>query len=168
MLQLRDMNNLRRPQSLLLALALLASASVGACAQGQQTAGQPAAGQQANARPQQSSNPLDTILQGPRFTTTPLESPDWMKRSRTGREQTFIPTGPPDGQPQRPVLTPDQVRAREAELDGIRRRHDQIAGRNGYRGKVGSATAPPIKREKPKPMPCMLTCDTGLGTTTRK
>lgn len=161
MLQLRDMNNHRRPQSILLALALLAGASVGAYAQ--QAAGQPAP-----AHPQKSTSFFDTLMEGPRLTTTPLEAPDWMKARRTGREENFVPVGPPPDQPKRTVRTPEQIQAKEAELDSIRRRHDQIASRKGFRGQIGTASAPPIKKEKPKKMPCVLTCDTGLGTPTRK
>ncbi|MBN9081639.1 MAG: hypothetical protein J0I16_09070 [Rhizobiales bacterium] len=161
MLQLRDMNNHRRPQSILLALLLLAAASVGAHAQ-------QATGQQAPARQQKNNSFFDTLMEGPRLTTTPLEAPEWMQRRRTGREQEFVPVGPPPNQPQRTVLTEDQIKAKEAELDAVARRHDQIAGRKGYKGKIGTASAPPIKRVKPKPMPCVLTCETGLGTPTRK
>ena len=160
-LQLRDMNNHRRPHSILLALLLLAAASVGAYAQ-QST------GQQAPARQQKNNSFFDTLMEGPRLTTTPLEAPEWMQRRRTGREQEFVPIGRPPNQPQRTVLTEDQIKAKEAELDAVARRHDQIAGRKGYKGKIGTASAPPIKRVKPKPMPCVLTCETGLGTPTRK
>ena len=138
----------------LCALALLAAA--------------PVAAQQEGARAQQSENPFATILRGPRFTTTPMEPQDWVKRSRPAENQAYIPVGRAADQPQRRVMTPDEVRAKEAELDAVRARHDRLAHRKSFKGKIGSATAPPLPKKEVKKPTCVLTCDTGLGTTTRK
>jgi len=128
----------------------------------------PVAAQQEGGRAQQSENPFATILRGPRFTTTPMEPQDWVKRSRPADNQAYIPVGRPPDQPRRRVMTPDEVRAKEAELDAVRARHDRLAHRKSFKGQIGSATAPPLLKKEVKKPTCVLTCDTGLGTTTRK
>jgi hypothetical protein len=128
----------------------------------------PVAAQQSGGRAQQSENPFETILRGPRFTTTPMEPQDWIKRSRPTDTQAYIPVGRAADQPQRKVMTPDEVRAKEAELDAVRAKHDRLAHRKSLAGQIGSATAPPLPKKEVKKPTCVLTCDTGLGTTTRK
>jgi hypothetical protein len=128
----------------------------------------PVAAQQETGRAQNSDNPFATILRGPRFTTTPMEPQDWVKQSRPADNQAYIPVGRAADQPQRKVMTPDEVRAKEAELDGVRAKHDRLAHRKPLTGQIGSATAPPLPKKEAKKPNCVLTCDTGLGTTTRK
>ncbi|MDF2115438.1 hypothetical protein PY365_07655 [Roseiarcaceae bacterium H3SJ34-1] len=128
----------------------------------------PVAAQQAGGSAQQSDNPFATILRGPRFTTTPMEPQDWVKRSRPADNQAYIPVGRNADQPQRRVMTPDEVRAKEAELDAVRAKHDRLAHRKPLNVRIGSATAPPLPKKESKKPTCVLTCDTGLGTTTRK
>jgi hypothetical protein len=128
----------------------------------------PVAAQQAAGSAKQSDNPFATILRGPRFTTTPIEPQDWVKQSRPTDNQAYIPVGRNTDQPGRRVMTPDEVRAKEAELDGVRAKHDRLAHRKPLTGQIGSATAPPLPKKVVKKPNCVLTCDTGLGTTTRK
>jgi hypothetical protein len=128
----------------------------------------PVAAQQSDNRAQNSENPFATILRGPRFTTTPMEPQDWVKRSRPADNEAYVPVGRPSDRSQRPVMTPDQVRAKEAELDAVRAQHDRLAHRKGFKGRIGSPTAPPLARKEVKKPNCVLTCDTGLGTTTRR
>jgi len=128
----------------------------------------PVAAQQSGGSAHNSDNPFAAILRGPRFTTTPMEPQDWVKRSRPADNEAYVPVGRPGDRSQRPVMTPDQVRAKEAELDAVRARHDRLAHRKGFKGQIGSATAPPLPKKEVKKPNCVLTCDTGLGTTTRK
>ena len=129
----------------------------------------PVAAQQSNGRgAQQSENPLTTILRGPRFTTTLIEPKEWVKRSRPEGEQAYIPVGRNADISRRRIMTPDEVRAKEAELNAVQAKHDRLGHRKPMRGAIGSAAAPPIRKKEAKKETCILTCDTGLGTTRRR
>lgn len=97
-----------------------------------------------------------------------MEPQDWVKRSRPADNQAYVPAGRPSDRPQRRVMTPDEVRAKEAELDAVRAKHDRLAHRKPFKGQIGTASAPPLLKKEVKKPTCVLTCDTGLGTTTRK
>lgn len=105
---------------------------------------------------------VETIMQGPRLTTTPPEAADWVRASRpdpnAAREAARAPG------PGRPVLTDEQIRAREAQLDQARARHDRIAGRKPPTGKFGSAAGKPetAGAEAYKPG-CVMTCSTPIS-----
>lgn len=104
---------------------------------------------------------VETIMEGPRLTTTPPEAADWVRQTR--RDPNAARPAPPTG-PSRPLLTPDEIRAREAALDNARARHDKIAGRKPPTGKLGSAAGKPEPAEPEKPKPgCVLTCATPIG-----
>jgi hypothetical protein len=108
-------------------------------------------------RTQQSKGFLDTIMEGPRLTTTPPEAADWVRASRPAPDAPRPAARPPG--PGRPLLTADEIRAREAQLDRLRARHDRIAGRKAPTGKFGSAAGKPQAEEKEKYKPgCALTC----------
>jgi hypothetical protein len=105
---------------------------------------------------------VETIMQGPRFTTTPPEAANWVRASRPAANAAAAPPRRPG--PGRAVLTPDQIRAQEAQLDSLRARHDRIAGRRGPSGKLGSAAGKPEPSDAEKHKPgCVLTCSTAIS-----
>ena len=120
--------------AVLAALAAVAAAPLSARAQSAAPAPQ---GEGAKPRP----GLLDTILQGPNLRTTAPEPKDWVKASRPAeaREPRRVQ---PDAEPRRAMLTPEQIRAREAELDNLRARHDRLGERQPARGPFASAAPP--------------------------
>ncbi|MDP2358002.1 MAG: hypothetical protein Q8M31_18325 [Beijerinckiaceae bacterium] len=105
---------------------------------------------------------LETIMEGPRLTTTPPEAADWVRASRaTQKPQPRAVRAPTR---ERAVLTGDQIRANEAQLDALRTRHDRIAGRKSPAGKPGSAAGKPetpaVEQYKPG---CALNCSTPIS-----
>lgn len=105
---------------------------------------------------------IETIMEGPRLTTTPPEAADWVRATRRDPNAPRPIARPPG--PGRPLLKPDQIRAHEAQLDRLRARHDRIAGRKPPTGKFGSAAgkpeAPPVEKYKPG---CVLTCSNPIA-----
>jgi len=109
---------------------------------------------------------IDTLMQGPRLTTTPPEAADWVRASRA--PEGTRPGAQPQPQPQRPLLSPDEIRKREAALDAARARHDRIAGRRPPQGPFGSAARDPeAKKDDGKPA-CVLTCPNPIGVPRRR
>lgn len=110
---------------------------------------------------------IDTIREGPRLTTTPPEAADWVRASRPA--QNAQPTVRRAPAQQRAVLTGDQIRANEAQLDALRTRHDRIAGRKSPTGKTGSAAGKPEAPESESYKPgCALNCSTAISVPTTR
>jgi hypothetical protein len=130
---------------LIVAQALAGAALAQTAAPAGQEAGRPRAGL------------METILQGPKLRTTVPEPQGWVKASRPAeaREPRRVQ---PDAEPRRPVLTPDQIRAREAELDNVRRRHDRLAQRKPAAGPFASAAPAPAAGPAGQPVGCALAC----------
>lgn len=102
---------------------------------------------------------IETITAGPRLTTTPPEAADWVRASRATQAAPRGSRGP-----ERAVLTADQIRANEAQMDALRARHDRAAGRKPLPGKPGSAAGKPEAAEAEKYEPgCALTCATSIS-----
>ncbi len=126
-----------------------------------QTAPKPADAARPAAPKREPKGFVETIMEGPRLTTTPPEAADWVRQTR--RDPNAARPAGPTG-PSRPLLTPDEIRAREAALDSARARHDKIAGRKPPTGKLGSAAGKPEPAEPEKAKPgCVLTCATPIG-----
>lgn len=105
---------------------------------------------------------IETIMDGPRLTTTPPEAADWVRASRS--TQNAQPRAARAPAQERAVLTGDQIRANEAQLDSARTRHDRIAGRKSPAGKPGSAAGKPESPEAEKYKPgCALNCSTPIS-----
>jgi hypothetical protein len=119
---------------------------------------------QAKARDQQkreSKGFIDTIMQGPRLSTTPPEAADWVRASRPAPGAQRAVAAP---QPGRAVLTPDEIRAKEAQLEALRNRHDRLAGRKPPQGKFGSAAGKPPEQQAERYQPnCVMTCSPSIG-----
>jgi hypothetical protein len=105
---------------------------------------------------------METLMEGPRITTTPPPAADWVRAARPDPNAPR-PTARTAG-PGRPVLTDAQIRANEAQLENLRARHDRVAGRKPPTGKFGSAAgkpqAPEVEKHKPG---CALTCSTPIS-----
>lgn len=105
---------------------------------------------------------VETIMAGPRLTTTTPEAADWVRASRPA--QNAQPAAARAPAQQRAVLTGDQIRANESKLDALRTRHDRIAGRRSPTGKPGSAAGKPEAPEVEKYKPgCALNCSTPIS-----
>ncbi len=105
---------------------------------------------------------VETLMEGPRITTTPPPAADWVRAARPDPNVTRPAARP--AAPGRPVLTDAQIRANEAQLENLRARHDKVAGRKPPTGKFGSAAgkpqAPEVEKHKPG---CALTCSTPIS-----
>ena len=115
----------------------------------------PPAGQEA-AKPR--AGLLDTLLEGPKLRTTAPEPQDWVKAARPAVQAPEPRRVQPAAEPARAILTPDQIRAREAELDNVRRRHDRLAQRKPATGPFASAAPPPAAAPPKPPAACVLAC----------
>lgn len=78
--------------------------------------------------------------------SSPIEAPDFVRNSRPA-EMDFVPVHSQRPEPAGKALTPAQIRAQEAQLDALRRDHDQLAGRKAVAGTYKPLAAEP----KPKP-----------------
>lgn len=121
--------------------------------------------------PEKSGDPLTTIFRGPRFSTTTVEPPDWVKATRQKEYTDFVPTHGNRPEPSRPVMTPDRVKKMEAELDALRARHDAIGGRRPVKTAQGSVAGDGRARKgkkKKTARPCVLTCASAIGQIPRR
>lgn len=135
------MQDSRKSRLAAVAAAVLTTLLVGGCAQAQSD------------EPSQLSRTL-------KIRTVPKPAPDFVVKSRPPEDRLqFIPTGSPRAVPRGQPLTPEQIRAKEGELDGLRARHDRIAGRKSAPPAPRSvADGGAKKKVPPKPLRCVLTC----------
>jgi hypothetical protein len=110
---------------------------------------------------------IDTILQGPKLRADPVEPADWVKARRPNELQEPVRVQP-GAEPARKLLTPDEIRQREAQLDAARSRHDQLSGRKPTRGKFASAAGEPTEKKKKAEVRCTLTCNASSGVQKKK
>lgn len=111
---------------------------------------------------------IETLTQGPRLRTDPGEPADWVRASRPAVIPDAAGANVGDRQPRRALLTPDEVRRKERELDALRARHDRISGRKPATGKFRSAAAEPVVKTQKKEVRCALTCAKTIGTPQRR
>jgi hypothetical protein len=111
---------------------------------------------------------LETLTQGPRLRTDPGEPADWVRASRPAVIPDAAGADVGARQPRRALLTPDDVRRKERELDALRVRHDRISGRKPATGKFRSAAAEPVVKTPKKEVRCALTCAKTIGTPPRR
>ncbi len=105
---------------------------------------------------------IDTLMEGPRITTTPPPAADWVRATRPDPNAPRAAARP--AAPGRAVLSDAQIRANEAQLENLRARHDKVAGRKPPTGKFGSAAGKPQAPEVEKYKPgCALTCSTPIS-----
>ena len=110
---------------------------------------------------------IDTILQGPKLRTDPVEPTDWVKARRPNELQEPVRVQP-GAEPARKLLTPDEIRKIEGQLDTARARHDHLSGRKPTRGKFASAAGEPTEKKKKTEVRCTLTCNASSGVQKKK
>lgn len=110
---------------------------------------------------------VDTILQGPKLRTDPGEPVDWVKSRRPNELQEPVRVQP-GAEPARKLLTPDQIRQREAQLDAVRIRNEQLGGRQPVRGNFASAAGTPQEKKKKVEVTCSIACDASSGGQKKK
>lgn len=116
---------------------------------------------------QQRSDPVSTLFRGPGFTTTPVEPPEWVRKTRPSDATLYDRRPVPARQPDRAPLSAGEVRKLEAELNTLRARHDRMGGRPVTAPAASAAADPRPKKGKTRP-DCVLTCNIGLGTINRR
>lgn len=91
----------------------------------------PAVAQQAPAsHPTTPENPIEVISKGLKLRADPVEPADFVRQSRPAEDQlNYLSTGGHRPEPDNKILTPDQVKAKQAEMEALLARHDRIAGR---------------------------------------
>lgn len=87
--------------------------------------------------------------------------PDFVVKSRPPADTLhYLPVGGARPEPATQVMTVDQIKAEESELDTLRQRHDRIARRKSdsvvHSSVADGRKTPPVKPVPPK---CILTCD---------
>lgn len=92
----------------------------------------------------------------------------FVRNSRPGREELRRQRALGRQEPERPPMTPEQVRETERQLDAIRQRHGRISGGRVQPPPARSVADGPRGRTKKQPRPCVLTCQTGIGTFQRR
>ena len=110
---------------------------------------------------------VDTILQGPKLRTDPGETEDWVKSRRPNELQEPVRVQP-RAEPARKLLTPDEIRQREAQLDAVRIRNEQLGGRQPVRGNFASAAGTPQEKKKKVEVRCSIACDASSGLQKKK
>ncbi|MDB5651585.1 MAG: hypothetical protein JWL62_3105 [Hyphomicrobiales bacterium] len=123
------------------ALAAFAMIAIGGCAQAQ-------------------SDEPGSVSRVLKLRTVPPPAPDFVVRTRPPETSlNYIPTGAPRPMPAGKPLTPDEIRAKEAELDGLRSRQDRIAGRRSApRAERSAADGGKPPKKAAAPLRCVLTC----------
>lgn len=110
---------------------------------------------------------METILQGPKLRTDPGEPIDWVKARRPGELQEPVRVQP-GAEPARKLLTPDEIRRREGQLDAVRIRNEQLGERKPVRGKFASAAGAPQEKKKKVEVRCSITCSASSGVQKKK
>jgi|GEM_PF-4718574 hypothetical protein len=89
------------------------------------------------------ANPLEAISQGLKLRADPVEPKDFVTGSRP-TDMQYIPTGSPRPQPPSKVMTADQVKAKQAELEAMLVRHDRATGRKPTPVRATTGAAKPL------------------------
>ena len=127
----------------------------------------PAKSQAQPAKHNASSSPLDVISKGIKLKADPVESADFVEKSRPA-ELNYVPVGGARPEPKGKLLSLDELRAKEAELDALRNRHDQLAHRKPPTKVAYNPIAQEPKKKAPKKeVSCAITCEVKTTATAR-
>ena len=103
-------------------------------------------------------SPLEAITSF-KLRADPVEPADFVKRSRPPEDQLqYLPVATPKNEPARRVLTFDELKAAEADLDALRARQDRIGARPAPKEKLRSIAFAPKPKAPKKTVPCLITC----------
>ena len=89
------------------------------------------------------ANPLEAISQGLKLRADPVESKDFVRESRP-TDMQYIPAGTPRPQPPTKVMSADQVKSKQAELEAMLVRHDRVSGRKPTPARATTGAAKPV------------------------
>jgi hypothetical protein len=129
--------------------------------------GTPQLGASTSGQKRQPRGFIDTLLQGPRLTTTTPEPADWVRRTRPPEGAPAPQRAATPSAPARPTFSADEVRRREAALDAARARHDRLAGRKPQGRRPAPAPKPEQKAET-SPAACVMSCAAPIGVPNRR
>lgn len=108
--------------------------------------------------PRVDGGPIETIRNF-KLRHDPVEPADFVKKSRPPEEKLqFLEVGSSRPEPAGRALTYEQIRAKEAELDGVRARHHRIGRRVAPKVKIKSAAMEPKPRPVKKKQVCLISC----------
>ena len=110
------------------------------------------------------SSPVAAVVNGLKLTTTPREPEDFVRKTRKPNETLdYVPIAGERRDPAKRLMTADEIRAREAELDSVRARHDAASRRRPATGPFRSAAPPVVARKETPATKCLITC--GVSST---
>ncbi len=113
-----------------------------------------------------STSVFDDVAKTLKLEATPRDPADFVRASRKPGELDYVPVGGARPEPAQPLMTPDQIRAREAELESLRARQDALARRKPA-ARTRSAAPGSVKTAKAAQRHCLITCrvDSSVVTT---
>ena len=109
------------------------------------------------AAPAEPTGPAQSILGALHLGTSEPDMPDFVRETRP-QQLDYLPITSRGAEPDRPILTPDEIRRREADLEKLRSRHDHLAARAPAPAVKSAAPEPVAKKAKGAQGPCLLTC----------
>ena len=103
---------------------------------------------------------MNSLARQLKLAPAPVHSADFVEKSRPAEGSLhYIPTGSARPEPGGPaVLTADQIRAKEVELDALLARHNAIAHRAPVQYAVNTAAGRPFEKRRKKSIHCLVTC----------
>ena len=142
---------LRRPIHFLFAAACLGG-WLGVC-------GPLLAQEKAKKRPTTSTQTPVEVIANFKLRADPVEPAEFVRRTRPPEDSLqYIPLGAAKAEPGSRLMTFDEIKAKEAELDGVRARHDRIGARPAPKGPIKSVAYEPKSPPVKKPKSCLITC----------
>lgn len=107
---------------------------------------------------QQGSNPFAALADALKLHTEAPDPAPFVKASRPAVEPAYLPFAPANKAPAGKVLTPDEIRAEEADLQSLRLKHDRSARRKPAPLMQSSAAPVPQAPKHSDNFHCVMTC----------
>ncbi len=105
----------------------------------------------AQSAPAAQDGPLDSLARQVGQRSKPVQPSEFVRESRPN-ELNFVPVHSKRPEPQGKLLTPDELKAKERELDALRVSHDKEGDRKPLKAAYKPLVAPaPPKKAKPAP-----------------
>ena len=100
------------------------------------------------------------VIQEFKLRHDPVEPAPFVRATRPPEESLqYIPVHSARPEPPGRVMTYEELKARENQLEAVRARHDRIGGRQRVAVKYNSVAGPPNPpAAKPAKFPCQITC----------
>ena len=117
-----------------------------------------AVAQTAPKKPVTNQNPIEVITNF-KLRADPVEPMDFVKKSRPPEEQLqYLPITASKPEPEKRVMSFEEIKAKELELDGVRVRHDRIGGRAAPKTPLKTVAYAPKPPAVKKKQSCLITC----------